>query len=86
MSKEKGDIAEKKAVSFLKNLHYEIIKTNLFAKKRRTNKKSAYKFKHKFTAKDYGWMVLSSLKNISGSHREVRLWFYVGLITVLPWF
>ena len=33
MSKEKGDIAEKKAVSFLKNLHYEIIETNFFAKK-----------------------------------------------------
>jgi len=36
--------------------------TELFAKKRRRNKKSAYKFKNKFSAKDYGWMVLSSLK------------------------
>jgi len=36
--------------------------TELFSKKRRMNKKSKYKFKNKFTVKDYGWMVLSSLK------------------------
>ncbi|WP_413532825.1 cell surface protein SprA [Empedobacter brevis] len=44
--------------------------TNLFAKKRRTNKKSAYKFKHKFTAKDYGWMVLSSLKRANFTYNQ----------------
>ncbi|WP_314243342.1 cell surface protein SprA [Empedobacter tilapiae] len=43
---------------------------NLFSKKRRTNKKSAYKFKHKFTAKDYGWMVLSSLKRANFTYNQ----------------
>ncbi len=33
MSKEKGDIAEKKAVSFLEKQNFKIIKTNFFAKK-----------------------------------------------------
>lgn len=33
MSKNKGDIAEKKAVSFLENLNFKIIETNFYAKK-----------------------------------------------------
>ncbi|WP_333662879.1 cell surface protein SprA [Chishuiella changwenlii] len=53
--------------SILKGRRAEIdslntVYTELFSKKRRTNKKSKYKFKNKFTAKDYGWMILSSLK------------------------
>lgn len=61
--------------SILKGRRQEIdslntVYTNLFAKKRRTNKKSAYKFKHKFTAKDYGWMVLSSLKRANFTYNQ----------------
>ncbi|MCT7907994.1 YraN family protein [Arcobacter lacus] len=33
MSKEKGNIAEKKAISFLQNLNFEIIEKNFYAKK-----------------------------------------------------
>jgi putative endonuclease len=33
MSKEKGDEAEKKAISFLKDLNYKIIEQNFYAKK-----------------------------------------------------
>lgn len=31
-------------------------------------------------------MVLSSLKNTSGSHREVKLWLDSGFYRVLSWF
>ncbi len=54
--------------------------TNLFAKKRRTNKKSAYKFKHKFTAKDYGWMVLSSLKRANFTFNQTNGAVIPGLL------
>ena len=33
MSREKGDFAEKKAISFLQDLDFEIIETNFYAKK-----------------------------------------------------
>lgn len=33
MSREKGDFAEKRAISFLEDLKYEIIETNYYAKK-----------------------------------------------------
>ncbi|RXI27774.1 YraN family protein [Aliarcobacter trophiarum] len=33
MSREKGDFAEKKAISFLTNLNFTIIETNFYAKK-----------------------------------------------------
>ncbi|MGV0829079.1 cell surface protein SprA [Empedobacter brevis] len=61
--------------SILKGRRAEIDSLNtayatLFSKKRRTNKKSAYKFKHKFTAKDYGWMVLSSLKRANFTYNQ----------------
>ena len=61
--------------SILKGRRQEIdslntVYTTLFSKKRRTNKKSAYKFKHKFTAKDYGWMVLSSLKRANFTYNQ----------------
>ncbi len=46
--------------------------TEFFAKKNRRNKKAKYKFKNKFSVKDYGWMVLSSLKraNLTFSQRN----------------
>ena len=61
--------------SILKGRRAEIdslnqVYTNLFAKKRRTNKKSKYKFKNKFTAKDFGWMVLSSLKRANFTYNQ----------------
>ena len=33
MSKEKGDIAEKKAISFLEKSNFEIVEKNFYAKK-----------------------------------------------------
>ena len=33
MSREKGDFAEKKAISFLEDLNFQIIETNFYAKK-----------------------------------------------------
>ncbi len=33
MSREKGEIAERKAISFLQDLDFEIIETNFYAKK-----------------------------------------------------
>ena len=33
MSREKGEIAEKRAISFLQDLNFEIIKQNFYAKK-----------------------------------------------------
>lgn len=33
MSREKGDIAEKRAISFLQDLNFEIIEQNFYAKK-----------------------------------------------------
>ena len=33
MSKEKGDFAEKKAISFLEDLNFKIVETNFYAKK-----------------------------------------------------
>ncbi|SFM86274.1 cell surface protein SprA [Algoriella xinjiangensis] len=61
--------------SILKGRRSEIdslnnVYTELFAKKNRRNKKSAYKFKNKFTAKDYGWMVLSSLKRANFNYNQ----------------
>ncbi|MFV0219001.1 cell surface protein SprA [Empedobacter falsenii] len=71
--------------SILKGRRAEIdslntVYTNLFAKKRRTNKKSAYKFKHKFTAKDYGWMVLSSLKRANFTFNQTNGAVIPGLL------
>ena len=61
--------------SILKGRRSEIdslnnVYTELFAKKNRRNKKSAYNFKNKFTAKDYGWMVLSSLKRANFNYNQ----------------
>lgn len=33
MSREKGDFAEKKAISFLEDLNFKIVETNFYAKK-----------------------------------------------------
>ncbi len=71
--------------SILKGRRAEIdslntVYTTLFSKKRRTNKKSAYKFKHKFTAKDYGWMVLSSLKRANFTFNQTNGAVIPGLL------
>ncbi len=71
--------------SILKGRRAEIdslntVYTTLFSKKRRTNKKTAYKFKHKFTAKDYGWMVLSSLKRANFTFNQTNGAVIPGLL------
>lgn len=71
--------------SILKGRRAEIdslntVYTTLFSKKRRTNKKSAYKFKHKFTAKDYGWMILSSLKRANFTFNQTNGAVIPGLL------
>ena len=71
--------------SILKGRREEIdslnqVYTDLFAKKRNRNKKSQYKFKNKFTAKDYGWMVLSSLKRANFTYNQRHGAFIPGLL------
>ena len=58
MSREKGDFAEKRAISFLQDLNFEIIEKNFYAKKLGeidiiATKKSVYHFCEVKSAPDY---------------------------------
>ena len=58
MSKEKGEIAEKKAISFLEDLNFEIVEKNFYAKKLGeidiiAKKNSIYHFCEVKSAQDY---------------------------------
>ena len=67
----------KKFDSVLKGRRQEIDSLNnayaeLASKKNKRRTKNDYKFKHKFKAKDYGWMVLSSLKRINFNYNQTN--------------
>ncbi|WP_322971121.1 cell surface protein SprA [Faecalibacter sp. LW9] len=67
----------KKFDSILKGRRSEIDSLNnayaeLALKKNKRRSKNDYKFKHKFKAKDYGWMLLSSLKRANFNYNQTN--------------
>ncbi len=53
----------------------------LALKKNKRNNKKGYKFKNKYQAKDYGWMVLSTLKRINFNYNQTNGAVIPGLFT-----